>query len=181
MLSEMMELYIKGAIKPIAPITSFEAAQVQEAMRFMQKGSHIGKIVIQFPDDPRALTTRRQKQAFKLRSDAAYVLVGGLGGLGQSVAIWMAEAGATESELASLSQRALRNDETKLIILVIFLSRSAGDASKYSSFVEELRALGTTATMIGGSVVDRPAVDKALASTSKPIRGILHASMVLKV
>lgn len=64
---------------------------------------------------------------------------------------------------------------------VIFLSRSAGDASKYSSFVEELSALGTTATMIAGSVVDRSAVERAFASTSKPIRGILQASMVLKV
>lgn len=98
MLSEMMDLHIKGVIKPIAPITSFEAAQVQEAMRFMQKGSHIGKIVIEFPQDPKTLTTRHQKQAFTLRPDAAYVLVGGLGGLGQSVAIWMAEAGATESK-----------------------------------------------------------------------------------
>lgn len=103
MLSEMMDLYVKGAIKPIEPITSFKAAQVQEAMRFMQKGSHIGKIVIEFPDDPRALTTSQQKQAFKLRSDGAYVLVGGLGGLGQSVAIWMAEAGATESKPATSS------------------------------------------------------------------------------
>jgi hypothetical protein len=98
MLSEMMDLYVKGAIKPIAPITSFKAAQVQDAMRFMQKGSHIGKIIIEFPVDSEALTTRHQKQAFKLRTDAAYVLVGGLGGLGQSVAVWMAEAGAAESE-----------------------------------------------------------------------------------
>jgi hypothetical protein len=35
--------------------------------------------------------------------------------------------------------------------------------------------------MIAGSVVDRAAVDKAIASTSRPVRGILQASMVLKV
>lgn len=116
MLAEMMKLYAKGAIQPIAPITSFEAAQVQEAMRYMQKGSHIGKIVIELPEDPRTLTTQHQKQAFQLRSDAAYVLVGGLGGLGQSVAIWMAEAGAKESKPTTITDKNGERMELKQLL-----------------------------------------------------------------
>ena len=67
-------------------------------MRFMQKGSHIGKVVVSLPER-NELPTRAAKEVFKLRPNASYLLVGGLGGLGQAIAVWMAEAGATEREL----------------------------------------------------------------------------------
>ena len=65
-------------------------------MRFMQKGNHIGKIVVTMPQNPEELPTKSKKPIFKLREDASYLLVGGLGGLGQAIAVWMAEAGVKE-------------------------------------------------------------------------------------
>jgi len=49
-LNRIIEGYEKGTIKPVSPITTFDAEDVHEAFRFMQTGQHIGKFVIQFPD-----------------------------------------------------------------------------------------------------------------------------------
>lgn len=61
----------------------------------MQKGSHIGKVVVSLPQS-KSLATCTGKEVFSLKQNASYLLVGGLGGLGQAIAVWMAEAGATE-------------------------------------------------------------------------------------
>jgi hypothetical protein len=98
LLKQTLELYEQGHIKPIHPITQFDGSKVEDAMRFMQKGNHIGKIVITLPESSENLPVQSKKPVFKLH-DASYLLVGGLGGLGQAIAVWMAEAGAKESEL----------------------------------------------------------------------------------
>jgi hypothetical protein len=64
---------------------------------------------------------------------------------------------------------------------VIFLSRSAGAADTNSSFVAELDALGCKAIMIQGSVVKEADVEKSMLAATKPLAGILQASMVLHV
>jgi D-arabinose 1-dehydrogenase-like Zn-dependent alcohol dehydrogenase len=46
-----LDQYLEGNFKPITPITTSGAENVEEAFRFMQKGTHIGKIVINFPKD----------------------------------------------------------------------------------------------------------------------------------
>lgn len=102
-----MDLYKSGTIKPIAPMTCFDAVRIEDSMRFMQKGSHMGKVIIIMPENPDTLTTRAPKQPLRCSPDASYILAGGLGGIGQATAVWMAEAGATESKLTSL--RALQD------------------------------------------------------------------------
>ena len=98
-MKKIVELYEQGHIKPIHPITQFESSKVEDAMRFMQKGSHIGKIVVTMPENQEELPTKSEKPIFEPRKNASYLLVGGLGGLGQAIAVWMAEAGVEESEL----------------------------------------------------------------------------------
>lgn len=68
-------------------------------MRFMQKGNHIGKIIVTMSETSEELSARSAKPVFELNHQASYLLVGGLGGLGQAIAVWMAEAGAKEGEL----------------------------------------------------------------------------------
>ncbi|KFY63469.1 hypothetical protein V497_01989, partial [Pseudogymnoascus sp. VKM F-4516 (FW-969)] len=50
LLTETIALYAKGCLQPISPVHSFDAENVEEAFRFMQKGQHIGKIVLTMPD-----------------------------------------------------------------------------------------------------------------------------------
>lgn len=94
-----MELYKEGKIRPITPMTTFDAARIEDSMRFMQKGAHIGKVVINMPESPAILKSLAPKQKPIFSSAGSYLLAGGLGGLGQAVAVWMAESGATESKL----------------------------------------------------------------------------------
>ncbi|XXH01910.1 hypothetical protein Hte_008272 [Hypoxylon texense] len=156
-LKDIVKYYNQGCITPITPITQFEAARLEDAMRFMQKGSHIGKIVVTMPDHPETLPAQSRTPAFRLPRDASYVLVGGLGGLGQAIAIWMAEAGAAE---------------------IIFLSRSAASKS-YDAFLKELEAIGCNAIMVSGSVNSKEDVRRAVRAASYRIGGVMQMSMVL--
>ncbi|RFU79720.1 polyketide synthase [Trichoderma arundinaceum] len=140
LMKQVMDLYKSGDIKPITPMTCFESTKVEDAMRFMQKGAHMGKVVITLPKDPNELTTRAPKQQFHCHSDASYLLAGGLGGLGQAIAIWMAESGATE----------------------------------------KLRTLGCNAILVAGDVTQMADIERAIASATKPIRGVMQATLVLK-
>lgn len=46
----MLDLYMDGRITPVRLITLFDAESVESVFRYMQQGSHIGKVVIKFPD-----------------------------------------------------------------------------------------------------------------------------------
>jgi len=98
-----MSMYEQGHIQPVRPITRFAASNIEDAMRFMQKGNHIGKVVITMPETPDELDSPQSHKArFQVRDDGSYLLVGGLGGIGQAIAVWMAEAGARECESIQL-------------------------------------------------------------------------------
>lgn len=157
LLELLLDLYVKGDIKPITPITTFDAANIEEAFKYMQKGSHIGKIVIKFPQEdtlPLAPTTPLPE----LRSDATYVLVGGLGGLGKAIAHWMVSYGA-------------RN--------LMFLSRSAGKSEEDQGFFKELSLMGCTAQFFPVDIADTAALKEAISQASSPIAGAMHMPLVL--
>jgi hypothetical protein len=107
LLKETVSLYERGIITPINPLTVFDASKIEDAMRLMQKGSHMGKIVVKMPSTFEGMATPAVRPKFSLDPDASYILVGGLGGLGRAVAVWMAEAGATQSK--SQTPRPLSN------------------------------------------------------------------------
>jgi hypothetical protein len=46
LLKEMMDLYCKGAIKPISPVTVFSFEEILDAFVFLRGGNHLGKVVI---------------------------------------------------------------------------------------------------------------------------------------
>lgn len=159
-LERMMDLYRFGAITPIQPMQVFDGANIQEAFRFMQKGKHLGKLVVRMPEDPLLLPTAQAHVGLSLRPDASYLLIGGLGGLGRAISTWMAERGA-------------RN--------LVYLSRSAGKGAGDVALIEELAALGCTAQLVEGSVTNAEDVERAVKNARLPIAGVLQMSMVLRV
>lgn len=87
-LELIVKLYECGHIHPIRPVTSFDAIDVEDAFRYMQQGQHVGKIVIEFPQqDALPLAPTVPEPSFK--GDSSYLLVGGTGGLGKAIASWM--------------------------------------------------------------------------------------------
>ncbi|KAK4243208.1 hypothetical protein C7999DRAFT_36471 [Corynascus novoguineensis] len=105
----------------------------------------------------------RQLPRFKFKSDVTYLLVGCLGGLGRSLTRWMMASGARR---------------------FLFLSRSGTDAPSAAKLVDDLRAAGATVHVVRGDVANKPdvvrAVEQAPPTSPHPIRGVVHAAMVLR-
>ncbi|KAL7798706.1 putative polyketide synthase [Trichoderma afarasin] len=159
MLQQFNRYYEEGAIKPIAPVKHFEAGDIVEAFRYMQKGQHIGKIVVSMPADPSRLRSAAKVQGVKFKSDRTYLLVGGLGGLGKSVSNWMVENGALH---------------------IMYLSRSAGDSEQDKRFIKEIESQGCAVQAIKGSVTSLQGVYRAVEQATMPIAGVFLMTMVLR-
>jgi D-arabinose 1-dehydrogenase-like Zn-dependent alcohol dehydrogenase len=159
-LQQFNKYYKKGAIKPIAPVKHFEAGDIIEAFRYMQKGQHIGKIVVSMPKDQSKLQSATKPQAVKFKSDRTYLLVGGFGGLGKSVSNWMVENGARH---------------------IMYLSRSAGDSEQDKRFIKEIESQGCAVQAIKGSVTSLQDVYRAVEQATMPIAGVFLMTMVLRV
>ncbi|KAK1148125.1 Type I Iterative Polyketide synthase (PKS) [Aspergillus melleus] len=160
MAQEMMAYLTSGRIQPIRPIHTYEAVNVKKAFRYMQGGQNMGKIVIRMPDNPTLLPVTQLYEAMPYFTDSSsYLLVGGLGGLGRAVAMWMVEKGARH---------------------LIFLSRSDTSSSKRQAFVQDLTSQGCCVTAVKGDVANLGDVQRAIAAARKPIAGLVQMSMVLK-
>ncbi|KAJ5056062.1 KR domain-containing protein [Bipolaris maydis] len=161
LLQRTVKMLTTGSIRPIEPIKIFDATEVEASFRYMQKGTHLGKVVVSIPEKGMGLPKTPQTPHVELSPSATYMLVGGLGGLGRAVATWMVERGARH---------------------LMFLSRSAGQSTNDQAFFQELQCQGCTAQAVQGDVTDIADVERAMASAlpGKPIRGILQMSMVLR-
>jgi len=132
----------------------------------MQKGQHIGKIIVTMSDSSddknTVLHTAPTRLPLRVRHDAAYLLAGGLGGLGRAVATYLVECGAR---------------------YLIFLSRSAGSSESDKSFLAELARQDCNVDVIAGSVANLTDVKLAVVrtiATGRHIAGVLQLSMVLR-
>ena len=159
LLQKIVSLYEQGFIKPIEPVKIFDGTKVEDSFRYMQKGQHIGKIVIKIPEDAGELTVIPKPKQVMFDPNAAYLLVGGLGGLGYAVSNWMVECGARH---------------------IIYLSRSAGVLDEHKEFFRELESQDCSVQAVAGSVIKLEDVENAVANAAKPIRGVIQMSMVLK-
>ena len=133
---------------------------MEDAFRYMQKGQHIGKIVVSLAGEADQLLVKTTPSQMYLSPDKAYLLVGGLGGLGRSVASWFVQKGARH---------------------IIFFSRSAGSVPKNDPFLLELEAQGCTVQAVSGDVRRITDIRTAVLDAKKSIGGIIQASMVLSV
>ncbi|WP_394836994.1 SDR family NAD(P)-dependent oxidoreductase [Pendulispora rubella] len=102
----------------------------------------------------------REANAIELRADATYLITGGLGGLGLGLAAWMAERGARH---------------------IVLLGRR--DASpEASAAIEAIRHAGVEVRVERADVTrheDVARVLDAIAARMPPLRGVVHAAMVL--
>jgi NAD(P)-dependent dehydrogenase (short-subunit alcohol dehydrogenase family) len=106
---------------------------------------------------------RLKEEANILRADATYVLIGGTGGLGRSMARWMVSKGAQN---------------------IVLLSRSGVVHGKAKEQVDALIASDANIVIRRCNVADRFDVDTLLTSGLEglpPVRGIIHGAMVLHV
>lgn len=159
-LIRCLEWYEQGYSKPISPFQVFSAREAEQAFRALQRGNLIGKAVIHFPEDLSEIKCAARTPTLTLDPTASYLLTGGLGGLGKPLVTWLVERGARS---------------------LIFLSRSGGQSEKDRTFFKELATSGCTVAAVPGRVEEIADVERAIAMTKKPIKGIIHLAMVLRV
>lgn len=157
MMAEMSALFASGALKPL-PYRVFEAHEIGTAFRLMQASEHVGKIVIR---PARRAVPDAAKLAFAARKDGAYLITGGVGGLGFATARWLADKGAGTLVLAS---------------------RRGKIEAGLEGEVDALRARGVNVLVEALDVTDADAVQALVARVAHehaPLRGIVHAAVLL--
>ncbi|EGX93678.1 polyketide synthase, putative [Cordyceps militaris CM01] len=159
LMDEMMALLDQGVVGPIQHLSSFCISQLESTMSSFSKGVHTGKFVITFDDPAAKLKVAQSAVRAKFDPTAAYLLVGGLGGLGCSLAMWMVERGARH---------------------LVFLSRSGADRPEAVSLVQNLKAVGANPEVVRCDVTCKAAVASAVGNISArfKVKGVIHAAMV---
>ncbi|KAL8970594.1 MAG: hypothetical protein Q9183_001440, partial [Haloplaca sp. 2 TL-2023] len=89
LLDTLMKLLGKGEIHVQKPLALFNASRIQEAFCLMQEGKTLGKSVITFDEQDIVPTVPSNFPNHHFDANATYVIAGGLGGLGRSIARWM--------------------------------------------------------------------------------------------
>ncbi len=148
-LRQVMRQLAAGELKPLVH-TRWSLAEAGPAMKYMRAARHIGKIV--FAASP--LETGR------LRSDRTYLVTGGLGGIGCTMAEWLADRGAG----------------------AIVLNGRRDPDPEAAAVIAGLRERGATVSVELADMTDAAAVDAMLAriaDTLPPLGGVIHSVGVL--
>jgi hypothetical protein len=160
MAAEFRAWHDEGNIIPIRPVRVYEVDEIVDAFRYMQQGTHMGKILIRIPQDSAKFPTTSNKHHGFLSANVSYLLAGGMGGIGRAAATWMVERGARS---------------------LVFLSRSAGKSEDDQRFIRELEDQDCSVICTPGNVTELADVEKAITQCPRPLGGVLQMSGVLQV
>ncbi|KAJ5340883.1 hypothetical protein N7541_010007 [Penicillium brevicompactum] len=114
LLRDVSRLLSQGHVHPILPISIYGISDIEKAFRTLQTGKSKGKIVVVPREGDQVRAVAPKTSATLLRPDASYILIGGTGGLGRSMAKWMASKGA--KNIVLVSRRAAINDKVQALI-----------------------------------------------------------------
>jgi len=158
LLREVMQYMESGALRPI-PTRTFPISEVVNAFRYMAQAKHTGKIALSLRD-PEVSLAPAVNQVIPFRPDGTYLITGGLGGFGLAVAQWMVEKGARH---------------------LVLIGRS-GASPEAEKAIEAMKQAGAQVVVARADVVEERQVAAVLADIDRsglPVRGIMHAAMVL--
>ncbi|WP_327316424.1 type I polyketide synthase [Streptomyces sp. NBC_01235] len=147
-----------GRIRPL-PVIPHTFDRAAEALRAMSHGDHIGKFVLHEPHRVRRVVADPLSYG-SFRPDGSYLITGGLGDLGLSLAEHLAERGATA---------------------LVLLGRSE-PSPEAAARVEALRAAGVTVSVARADIADEAALAAVLPrirAELPPLRGVFHAAGIL--
>jgi NADPH:quinone reductase-like Zn-dependent oxidoreductase/acyl carrier protein len=154
---EIAQRIADGTFQPL-PYTRFPVSDIKDAFRYMAQGKHVGKIVVSLEEAE--VKVEAAAAPFKIRSDAAYLITGGTGGLGLAFARKLVAEGA-------------RN--------VVLMSRR-GASAEAEEQIAELRATGANVKALRADVSDPEQladVLREIENTGLPLKGVLHLAGVL--
>jgi NADPH:quinone reductase-like Zn-dependent oxidoreductase len=161
LMAKVAELLKDNKAVAAKPLNIFPISKAEDALKALQTERSPGKQVIVPGAEDSVMATPSLKKTNLLKQDATYILIGGTGGLGRSMARWMVSNGG------------------KHIVLV---SRNASATGAVKELIDELEPAGANIVVKKCDVTDGSAVDDLVKNGLKdlpPIRGVVHGTMVL--
>ncbi|KAI0147452.1 putative polyketide synthase [Xylariaceae sp. FL1272] len=113
-LNQVLDLFDGGLVQLPSPMQTFSFGQIEAAFRHLQGGTNFGKVAVEVNADEVIPVSSKPKSSWTLDSEVTFLIAGGLGGQGRSIATWMASKGARH--LVLLSRTGPRSEEAKAFI-----------------------------------------------------------------
>lgn len=163
LIADTIQLHTEGKIKEVSPTTVMNFSQVEEGLRLLQSGKGMGKYVFVPSPSDSLLVVPNAAPPYTFRPEASYIMAGGLGGLGRSIARWMVSRNAKN---------------------LIFLSRSGRITKPVEQMIPEFGAKGCSVKIFECDISDgsrlKQVIDECLVSLP-PIKGCIQGAMSLQV
>ena len=159
-LNTVYELTADGTL-PTPASTHYPLTEAATAIRVISAAQHTGKLVLDIPHTGQSRVAVPPQQVQVFRPDGAYIITGGLGGLGLFLAEKMAAAGCGRIVLNGRSQPSVKAQE----------------------IIELIRATGADIEVECGDIADAETAERLVATataTGLPVRGVLHAAAVVE-
>jgi phthiocerol/phenolphthiocerol synthesis type-I polyketide synthase C len=154
LLDEVWWQVVAGTL-PLLPVRSLPFAETEQAFRTLASGAHIGKVVLTGPRDGGPVAPDH-----RIRPGCTYLITGGLGALGLSLAEFLVSRGADSVALVGRSE-------------------PGADALRR---IAALRTQGATVRSWAADVADEERMSTVLAelrSGMAELRGVVHAAGIL--
>ena len=160
MWKKIMSDIEQGRLHPL-PRRLFPMTEAVSAFRCMMRGTHVGKIVLTVSGKEAVMEPLPKARKLRFDDDASYLITGGLSGFGLATAKWMAERGAHH---------------------LVLVGRSGASTEEARRAVEELRRKSVDVTIGRADVSNEAQLAAVLDDVRRrlpPLRGVIHAAMVL--
>nr|WP_275957425.1 sulfolipid-1 biosynthesis phthioceranic/hydroxyphthioceranic acid synthase [[Mycobacterium] fortunisiensis] len=160
LLSTVYLLTAEGEL-PIPEFTRYPLTEAATAIRMMSGAQHTGKLVLDVPHTGSSRLVVPPAQVRVFRPDGAYIVTGGLGGLGLFLAERMAANGCGR---------------------IVLSSRSEPTAAALTA-IERIRAAGVDVVVERGDIAAPATAERLVAAATAgglSVRGVLHAAGVIE-
>ncbi|GAB0134290.1 t1pks [Epichloe bromicola] len=161
-MSNVMNLLRRKIICPIGPIIETTMDQVEISLRKLQSGKTSGKLVVDHSQPAQVKATHPPHVSGTVKKEATYLIIGGTGGIGRTIAGQLIRQGAGH---------------------VVLLSRSGTTTPDIERLARESKTRGASIHVEKCDVADEEDVSSLLSKlrlSLPPIRGVIHAAMVLR-
>ncbi|MCF6251821.1 MAG: SDR family NAD(P)-dependent oxidoreductase [Methylococcaceae bacterium] len=161
MLKDVYQLINDRVLSPL-PYRVFPISQIKEAFYYMAQGKHIGKVVVSMRENSIPVVPLVETRQAQFYQQASYLITGGFGGFGITLAHWIIQQGGNN---------------------IILAGRSGGESEQAQKAITELQATGANISVLKADVSDINQFSEQLDMCLRnlpPLKGIFHLAMVLK-
>jgi NADPH:quinone reductase-like Zn-dependent oxidoreductase len=162
-LGKVVEMFEKGFVFPVDPLMPMSIDKIEAAFRLIATRKHIGKVIVEADSDTKVKAALPAPAPLVLHPNGTYIIAGGLGDLGMRLCRFLARHGAQH---------------------IVTLSRRTLDKEFREEFERDVAQLGGTLHIVKCDITDKTSVSNAAAicqTSLPPVKGIIHAGMVLRV